>query len=234
MNAHVDPPTACDGCLRRAYLVAFLAPRIAGLLDRPGRRVGGLLSLPDAELVAAAGGRDPDAAHDYLASLLPARERERLRRAQVMAVCRHSSVYPPALHDLDDAPAALFVRGRESRLAALAAEPSVAIVGTRRPSPYGLEVAYGLGRGLGAAGVTVISGLALGIDAMAHRGCLDAGGVPVAVLAGGPDVPYPRRHRGLHQHVSQAGLVVSELPPGTTVFAGASPRAIASWRRSLA
>jgi DNA processing protein len=203
--------------------VAFLAPRIAGLLDRRGRRVAGLLGLPDDELVAAAGGSDPDAAHDYLAALVPERERERLERAQVTAVCRHSPAYPPALRDLDDAPAVLFVRGREQRLAQLAAEPSVAIVGTRHPSPYGIEVAYGLGRGLGAAGVTVVSGLALGVDAMAHRGCLDGGGTPVAVLACGPDVPYPRRHRGLHQRVSETGLVVSELPPGTTAFRWSFP-----------
>ena len=74
-------------------------------------------------------------------------------------------------------------------------EPAVAIVGTRNPSPYGREVAQALGRGLGAAGVAVVSGLALGIDAAAHRGCLAGRGLPVAVLACGPDVAYPLRHR---------------------------------------
>jgi DNA processing protein len=63
--------------------------------------------------------------------------------------------------------------------------------------------------------VTVVSGLALGIDATAHRGALAAGGLPVAVLACGPERAYPRRHRGLHEQVAAAGLVVSELPPGT-------------------
>ena len=105
----------------------------------------------------------------------------------------------------------------------LRAEPAVAVVGTRRPSPYGTEVAYALGRGLGASGVPVVSGLALGIDGTAHRGCLDGGGVPVAVLACGPDVVYPRRHHSLHRRVRDAGIVLSELPPGTEPFLWSFP-----------
>jgi DNA processing protein len=106
---------------------------------------------------------------------------------------------------------------------ALAGEPAVAIVGTRNPSPYGMEVAHALGRGLGAAGVPVISGLALGIDATAHRGCLEGNGVPVAVLACGPDVVYPRRHRALRERVRAAGIVLSELPPGTRPYRWSFP-----------
>jgi DNA protecting protein DprA len=75
------------------------------------------------------------------------------------------------------------------------------------------KVAHALGRGLAAAGVTVVSGLALGIDAAAHRGALAAGGEPLGVLAGGVDVPYPRRNRALHAHVHADGVLVSELPP---------------------
>jgi DNA processing protein len=117
----------------------------------------------------------------------------------------------------------LFVAGRPERLGRLGAEPAVAIVGTRNPSPYGREVAYSLGRGLAAAGVPVISGLALGIDGTAHRGCIAAGGLPVAVLACGPDVAYPRRHRGLHREVRERGLVLSELPPRTRPFRWSFP-----------
>jgi DNA processing protein len=214
---------ACDRCLRRAYLVAFLAPRIAGLLDRPTRRVPGLLGLSDDDLMQVAGGADPNAARAYLAALSLERERERLQRVEVTATCRHSAAYPRRIGDLDDPPAALFVRGQTELLARAGAEPTVAIVGTRRPSSYGSEVAYALGRGLGAAGVTVVSGLALGIDGTAHRGCLDAGGAPLAVLACGPDVPYPRRHRGLYRQIVAAGLVVSELPPGAAVFRWSFP-----------
>ena len=85
--------------------------------------------------------------------------------------------YPPLLRELPDPPAVLFAAGRSEAFAVLREEPAVAVVGTRRASPYGTEVAYALGRGLGAAGVPVVSGLALGIDATAHRGCLDGGGV---------------------------------------------------------
>jgi DNA processing protein len=80
-----------------------------------------------------------------------------------------------------------------------------------------------LGRGLGAAGVTVVSGLALGIDAQAHRGCLEGGGAPVAVLACGPDVPYPRTNRRLYEQVCERGLVIAELPPGQRPFRWSFP-----------
>jgi DNA processing protein len=96
-------------------------------------------------------------------------------------------------------------------------------VGSRRPSPYGLEMAGALGRGLAVAGVTVVSGLALGIDAAAHRGCGEAGGFPVAVLAGGPDIAYPRSNRRIHRDVARTGLVLSEMPPGQRAFRWSFP-----------
>ncbi|MBA2439540.1 MAG: DNA-protecting protein DprA, partial [Thermoleophilaceae bacterium] len=116
-----------------------------------------------------------------------------------------------------------FFAGGGPALARLTAEPAVALVGTRNPSPYGLEMAYDLGRGLGAAGVPVVSGLALGIDAAAHRGCVDSGGTAVAVLAGGPDVPYPRTNRRLYERVRKSGAVISELPPGQRAYRWAFP-----------
>jgi DNA processing protein len=84
-------------------------------------------------------------------------------------------------------------------------------------------MAYRLGRGLGAAGVTVVSGLALGIDAAAHRGCLDAGGSAIGVLAGGPDVPYPRSNAALYDRLRRDGIVVSEMPSGIRPFRWAFP-----------
>lgn len=213
----------CDRCLRRALLVAFLAPRIADLLERPRRRVPGLLSLADDDLIAAAGGADPDAGHRFLESLALDAERERIAATGIRVVCRHASAYPSGLRDLDDPPAALFVGGRMELLPLLEAQAAVAVVGSRHPSPYGVEVAHALGRGLGAAGVTVVSGLALGIDAAAHRGCLAGAGSPLAVLACGPESAYPRRHRALHRQVGDVGLVVSELPPGSPTFRWAFP-----------
>ena len=95
-------------------------------------------------------------------------------------------------------------------------------------------MAYSLGRGLGASGVPVVSGLALGIDATAHRGCLDGDGLPLAVLACGPDVVYPRRHRTLYAKVREAGIVLSELPPGPSRSCGRFRPATASWPASRA
>jgi DNA processing protein len=94
-------------------------------------------------------------------------------------------------------------------------EPAAVVIGSRRPSEYGRTVAYRLGRGLGAAGVPVVSGLALGIDAIAHRGCLDGGGRTIAVLASGVDVAYPRTNRRLYERIRESGSIVSEMPPGS-------------------
>jgi DNA processing protein len=214
---------SCDACLRRAFLLAQLAPRIAGLLGAGDRRAAGLLSLPEDDLLAAVAGRRVDEALAFLDAFDPTSERTRLTEEQILAVCLHSPSYPEGLRDLSDPPAVLFGAGRVEALATVSDEPAVTIVGTRRASPYGTEVAYALGRGLGASGVPVVSGLALGIDGTAHRGCLDGGGVPVAVVAGGPDVVYPRRHRSLHARVRESGLVVSELPPGTEPYRWSFP-----------
>ena len=215
---------ACDPCLRRSFLIAHLAPRIAGLLTRRrDRRVPGLLALPDDELLAVAAGRRVGEALAFLEAFDAELERERLSGSGSVAVCRHARAYPSLLGELDDPPAVLFGAGRVEALDALRKEPAVAVVGTRRASPYGAEVAYSLGRGLGASGVPVVSGLALGIDATAHRGCLDGDGLPLAVLACGPDVVYPRRHRTLHAKVREAGIVLSELPPATDPFLWAFP-----------
>jgi DNA processing protein len=205
---------ACDACLRRAYLVALLAPWIAGLLDGPRRRTRALLALPDTDLIAAVGRHDDHGAERFLEQFEPPKAREELHLAAVDALCRHDDAYPAGLRELPDAPAALFCAGDSRPLRELEHTPAVTLVGTRRASPYGLEMAYALGRGAAVAGIPVISGLALGIDAAAHRGCVEAEGSPVAVLAGGPDVPSPRRNARLYERVRELGVVVSEAPPG--------------------
>jgi DNA processing protein len=214
---------SCDVCLRRAFLIAHLSPRIAGLLGRSGPRARGLLALPEDDLIAAAAGRHAGRARSFLDALDVEHKRDHLAEGDFMAACVHSPRYPGLLRDLPDPPAVLFGAGCPETITLLAEEPAVTVVGTRRASPYGTEVAYALGRGLGASGVPVVSGLALGIDGTAHRGCLDGGGVPVAVVAGGPDVIYPRRHRSLHDRVRAAGLVLSELPPGCAPYRWSFP-----------
>jgi DNA processing protein len=210
--------SACDACLRRGRLLGLLAPRIAGLLDRPGSRSAGILGLSDLELIEAVAGEAAEEVRDQLAECDAENERAELLERGIGVVCRHRPGFPVKLGDLHDPPTALFVLGRLPEL-----ERAVAIVGSRSASPYGLEVAYELGRGLGAAGVTVVSGLALGIDAAAHRGCLDGGGRAVAVLAGGPDVPYPRQNGRLYEQIATSGAVISELPPGTRPYRWSFP-----------
>ena len=133
---------ACDPCLRRAFLIAHLAPRIAGLLGSGDRRARGLLALGEDDLIAAAAGRQVERALSFLERLDTGAERERLAEGGFLAVCLHSPRYPAHLHDLADPPAVLFGVGRADALASLTEEPAVTVVGTRRASPYGTEVAY--------------------------------------------------------------------------------------------
>ena len=91
----------------------------------------------------------------------------------------------------------------------------VTIVGSRRASAYGREMATKLGHQIASAGLDVVSGMAIGIDSCAHRGALEAGGLTVAVLGCGVDVPYPPRHTRLYEEIVRRGLVIAELPPGT-------------------
>ena len=128
--------------------------------------------------------------------------------------------YPPLLADLFDPPPALFVVGARAAgdLAPLARLPLVAVVGTRAPSRYGREMAGAVARGLAQAGVCVVSGLALGIDALVHRAALATTSAPlptVAVLGCGADVVYPRTNARLYDEVARRGLIVSEYPWGT-------------------
>lgn len=184
------------------------------MLGRPNRRAAGLLALEEHELIAAVGGHGAAGASAFVDTFDHRVALDALSRAGVGAVCGHSGAYPSSLTTLDDPPAVLYCAGRADRFEDLTAGPAATVIGARRASPYALEVSYELGRGLGAAGVSVVSGLALGVDAAAHRGALDAGGKTIAVLASGVDVPYPRTNRALLDRLRGHGLVLSELPPG--------------------
>jgi DNA processing protein len=127
-------------------------------------------------------------------------------------VARSDPAFPPLLRAIHDPPPGLFLRGPAD--AEVLARPAVAVVGARACSAYGRQVARGLGRDLAAAGLVVVSGLARGVDAEAHRGALEAAGVTVAVLGCGIDRDYPAAHRELARQVAETGLVVSEYAPG--------------------
>lgn len=132
--------------------------------------------------------------------------------ASVSIVRRSDPSYPPLLAQLHDPPPVLHARGN---VAEILARPAVAVVGARSCSPYGAQVTRTLARELAAAGLVVVSGLARGIDAEAHRGALDAGGTTVAVLGCGIDRDYPARHAELARRiVAGGGAIVSEYEPG--------------------
>ena len=147
------------------------------------------------------------------------------REPAVWRIARGENGYPAALLDLEgDAPDALYGCGSQRLVRELDREGTVTIVGSRHPSAYGLEMAEELGHLLAAAGLVVVSGMALGIDAATHRGALAGNGDTVAVLGGGPDFIYPRSERRLYERILAKGAIVSEVPPGTAPGPGCFPK----------
>lgn len=138
-----------------------------------------------------------------------------------LAIRRRDTGYPELLRALEDAPDVLYVRGDDSLLR----ETAVAVVGARRSTGMGLEMGERLGAGLAAAGVVVVSGCAIGIDAAAHRGALEMGGATIAVLAGGHDVAVPPSNRWLAVRIlEERGCIAGEFPDGVPVTRWSFPR----------
>jgi DNA processing protein len=128
--------------------------------------------------------------------------------------------YPPLLAAIDDPPPLLFVHGNPDLLNT----PQLAMVGSRNPSASGRQTAQDFARHLARAGLTITSGLALGIDAASHQGALDVGGTTIAVTGTGLDRVYPARHRELAHRITETGIMLSEFPPGTPPRPGNFPR----------
>ena len=145
---------------------------------------------------------------------------ERATRGGLDCVPWSDPRYPSSLRPISDPPPVLWIRGTMSVFDGA----SVAIVGSRRGSPYALAVAERLSADLGARGLVVTSGLARGVDSAAHRGALSVGGRTLAVLGCGADVAYPREHQSLMADIATTGAVVSELVPGTPPQAQFFPR----------
>ncbi|HEX7941407.1 MAG TPA: DNA-processing protein DprA [Gemmatimonadaceae bacterium] len=151
------------------------------------------------------------------------RARDAARRgdaAGLHTVAFDDEAYPPRLLHIADPPPMLWVRGQVSALA----DPAVAIVGSRAGSEYALSVATRLAADLSARGLTVVSGLARGVDSAAHQGALSADGATVGVLGCGADLVYPPEHAALASDMTRRGAVVSELAPGTVPKPGFFPR----------
>jgi len=203
-------------------MLGLLAPWIE--YARGGRRrLPEVLALPDADLLAGLCGDRRAEVEGRIAAFDPTAARARTRALAIEVVCRHASGYPTALAEMVDAPAALHLMGDSGLLERATEDGAVAIVGSRRASIYGLEVARALGRDLAACGVPVISGLAYGVDSAAHEGALSAGGPTIAVMPGGADVTYPTAKRDLHDRIKAAGLAVAEMPLGMRPFRWSFP-----------
>ncbi|MFT5573518.1 MAG: DNA processing protein [Cryomorphaceae bacterium] len=130
------------------------------------------------------------------------------------------SAYPALLNEISDPPIALFAIGNLS----LINEPKIAVVGSRRPTPIGAQITSRLASGLAELGIVVTSGMALGVDAIAHQAALDVGQATVAVMACGLDLVYPQRHRRLFDEIANKGLAISEYPPGVPATKYAFPQ----------
>jgi len=138
----------------------------------------------------------------------------------ISAISRGDVRFPTALAAIHDPPQTLWIKGDADALCAA----SVAIVGSRAASPYALEVARRLGADLARRNVTVVSGMARGVDSAAHRGALEGGGITIAVFGCGVDVVYPSEHRALADRIVERGALVSEFPPGTRPLKGHFPQ----------
>lgn len=150
----------------------------------------------------------------------PGQEMAALEGQGVTVLTWHDDAYPRLLKEIHDPPPVLFVRGH----LAPEDERSVTVVGTRKVTAYGREATATLARELARNSVTVVSGLARGVDGVAHRGALEAGGRTIAVLGSGVDIIYPREHQGLAEQIMERGALVSEHPLGVRPLAQYFPR----------
>ena len=210
--------------VQRAHLAALAGfdhmttPRLVALCsDRSPVEAYAMASgaAPPSQSIAATFQRFPELSGRWKASAeatTPERVAARCASLGVRIVVPGDPEWPPQLLDDPRRPAVLFVQGDASVLAGR----RVGIVGTRNPTRRGAQIAARFGDELAAAGVCVVSGLALGVDGAAHRGALAAASAaPAAVVANGHGDPYPRRHRALWDAVAEVGVILSEWPPGT-------------------
>ncbi|MEJ7845416.1 MAG: DNA-processing protein DprA, partial [Acidimicrobiales bacterium] len=226
VHESLDPGPGGGGLPDVAWVAALASlpdvgpARLRALLARGpaaevvGRIAGGRLDIDEA-LATACGRRAPALLAEWgriAADLDVAALWARHLQAGVGVAVPGGAGYPEALVQDPEPPAVLFSLGAPDVLAG----PRVAVVGTRRCTRYGYEVARDLGAQLASAGVAVVSGLAAGIDGAAHRGALDAGAAPpIGVVATGLDIAYPPGHRVLWAEVAAAGTLLSEAPLGT-------------------
>ena len=202
-------PADSDGALRAALAPSFSPRRWRRYLETGGEPVA--LGRCGARVLGSRlglGRSEASRLDRELRSVDPGSEREQADSAHVRIVTWGEPGYPVALRQLADPPPALYCRGHLID----ADRYAVALIGSRRASAYGLRVARTLGADLARSGVTVVGGLARGVDAAAHEAALDAGGRTIAVLGSGMLNPYPPEHVDLLERVTRQGAVLSEFP----------------------
>ena len=201
----------------------WLALRMAGGLGT--RKAGQLLEIfrsPQAIFRASrseleAAGLSPAVAQSVASGCAfeeAVEQQEKVAATGVTLIPIHDSLYPPRLKEIFDPPPMLFARGRVELLQTL----MIGVVGTRRPTAYGNAAASRLAKDLAVAGLTIVSGMARGIDTAAHKAVLEAGGDTVAVFGCGVDELYPAENRKLAGQLAETGLLLSEFPMGTPAF----------------
>jgi DNA processing protein len=200
---------ACRECVPRSWLLSELSKLLE--YNRDLNKLLSLLSLDDEALIQSIAGRRRAELTERWDHFEPD---EPDMKPDVQSTCEHRPSYPRALREHKAAPRMLHVVGGRERLAQLTAKPTVAIVGSQRPTDYGIEMARSLARGIAASGVTVVSGLANGIAAAAHAGALEVDGPTVTAMAGGVDVIKPASRRDLYERITVSGCAVAELPCG--------------------
>ncbi len=208
------------------FRVPGLGPKtIRHLIDRHGSAravVKVLRNPPCTESEGFKGLRVPRRVADALASLTPADSNvlRELSRRGIQMLTYGTPDYPPSLMHLPDPPSVLFTHGSRP----LTGPRCVAIVGTRSATPYGCALAERIAAGLAKQGWMVVSGMARGIDAVAHRAALDTGGGSIGVLGSGLDYEFPAENRALYRQMRARGILVSEFPPSQPPAAGCFPR----------
>jgi DNA processing protein len=217
-----NPPTIPDELIPwlRLTLVPRIAPRMQQRLLAAFGSAANVLSASRGEILAHA---RPEVADALATGPLPRAldaALQWLSRPGCRAIALDDERYPQALLNIPDPPSLVYAQGCVELLNA----PSIAIVGSRNATPQGQCDAEAFARCLSDAGLCIVSGLALGIDAAAHRGGLAGIGSSVAVLGTGPDIIYPTRNRALAQDLAERGCLVTEFPPGTPSIAGNFPR----------
>jgi DNA processing protein len=203
--------------------IHWLALRMApGLGTRKAAQLIGIFRTPQAIFRASrseleVAGLAPAAAQSVASGCAfedAADQQKKLAACGAILIPMTDPAYPPRLNEIYDPPPVLFVRGRLELLASL----MLAIVGTRRPTAYGNAAAARLAKDLSMAGLTIVSGMARGIDTSAQRAVLEAGGDTVAVFGCGVDEVYPAENRKLAAQLAESGLLISEFPMGTPAY----------------